>query len=164
MQRGTSAVADEIDNRIEIELLKKDVTTMSALLTKFDSALDRMQEIATSLSKMVSLQEQRLEVQETATKELQSVLEMRRIEHNQEVKELHSRITTVNKDLTQKIDDTEKNILAEIAKLRDDIKKEDTGIINRVGQIEMWKYGVVLVIIVLVWIAAQADVIDKVLK
>ena len=133
---------NEIDTKIEIELLKKDVVTMSALLTKFDTALDKMQEIASSLSRMVSLQEQRLENQETVTRELQSVLEMRRQEHNSEIKDLHSRITTVNKDLTVKIENTEKKILDEIQALRAELKKDDMGIGRRLTQIEMWKYGI----------------------
>jgi hypothetical protein len=154
-------VVDEIENRLEIELLKKDVVTMSALLTKFDTALDKMQEIASSLSRMVSLQEQRLEVQEVATKELQSVLEMRRIEHNSEIKDLHSRITTVNKDLTQKIDQTESKILAEIQALRTELKGDNKGLGARLGQIELWKYGVGMVIVVLAFIAAKAIDIAK---
>jgi protein subunit release factor A len=165
-------VPDELDNRLEIELLKKDVVTMSALLSKFDTALDKMQEIASSLSRMVSLQEQRIEVQETATKELQSVLEMRRIENNQEIKELHSRITTVNreltdnidsinKDLTKKISDTEKTILAEIQALRTEIKGDTKGIGARLSQIELWKYGVGMVIVVIAFIVAKAIDIAK---
>lgn len=148
-------MAEETDNRLEIELLKKDVVTMSALLTKFDTALDKMQEIASSLSKMVSLQEQRIEVQETATKELQSVLEMRRIEHNQEIKELHSRITTVNRDLSDKIDDTEKKILEEIQALRTELKGDNKGIGARLATIEMWKYGVAAVIAVLIFLIGK---------
>jgi hypothetical protein len=155
-------VTEDIDTRIEIELLKKDVTTMSALLTKFDMALDKMQEIASSLSRMVSLQEQRLEGQEAATKELQSVLEMRRIEQNSEVKELHSRITTVNKELSTKIEETEKKILDEIHLLRTELIDEDKkqiadnkGIGSRLSSIEMWKYGVVMIVLFLMFLISN---------
>lgn len=148
-------MSNEIDTKIEIELLKKDVVTMSALLTKFDTALDKMQEIASSLSRMVSLQEQRLENQETVTRELQSVLEMRRQEHNSEIKDLHSRITTVNKDLTVKIENTEKKILDEIQALRAELKKEDMGIGSRLAQIEMWKYGIAAVIALLMFLITK---------
>jgi len=148
-------VPNEIDTKIEIELLKKDVVTMSALLTKFDTALDKMQEIASSLSRMVSLQEQRLENQETVTRELQSVLEMRRQEHNSEIKDLHSRITTVNKDLTVKIENTEKKILDEIQALRAELKKDDMGIGRRLTQIEMWKYGIAAAIALLTFLITK---------
>lgn len=156
-------MSNELDNKIEIELLKKDVVTMSALLTKFDAALDKMQEIASSLSRMVSLQEQRLEVQETSTKELQSVLEMRRIENNQEIKELHSRITTVNRELTEKIGETEKIILKEIQSLRNELKVEHKGLGSRLAQIELWKYGVGMVVVVVAFMLAKAIDIAKLL-
>lgn len=147
--------------KVDIELLKKDVITMSALLEKFDTTIDKMQEIASNLSRMVSLQEQRLENQEKITKEVQSVLEMRRQEHNNNIKEVYNRINTVNKELTDKIEDTEKTILAELQKIRDDLHKKDEGFGVRLGKIEMWKYAVGLVVIVLAWIAGQTDILSK---
>jgi hypothetical protein len=154
----------EQEIKVDIELLKKDVTTMSALLSKFDTTIDKMQEIASSLSRMVSLQEQRLETQERTTSEMQSILEMRRQEHNNNIKDVYNRINTVNKELTDKIEDTEKAILSELKALRDEIKKEDTTIASRLGQIETWKYGIDLVVIVVAWFAGQANLIDNILK
>lgn len=145
----------EQEIRVDIELLKKDVVTMSALLEKFDTTIDKMQEIASSLSRMVSLQEQRIESQEKTTAEMQSVLEMRRIETNNNIKDIYNRINTVNKELTDKIEDSEKSILAELKKLRDEIQKEDTGISKRIGQIEMWKYGAVAIITFLLFLIAN---------
>lgn len=154
----------EQEIKVDIELLKKDVTTMSALLSKFDTTIDKMQEIASSLSRMVSLQEQRLETQEKTTSEMQSILEMRRQEHNNNIKDVYNRINTVNKELTDKIEDTEKAILSELQKLRDDLTKKDEGIGTRLGQIETWKYGIILVVIVVAWFAGQANLIDNILK
>ena len=128
---------------------------MSALLEKFDTTIDKMQEIASSLSRMVSLQEQRLENQEKTTAEMQSVLEMRRIETNNNIKDIYNRINTVNKELTDKIEDSEKSILAELKKLRDEIQKEDTGISKRLGQIEMWKYGIAAIVSFLLFLVAN---------
>jgi len=157
-------VAIEQDNRIEIELLKKDITTMAALLEKFDTTIDKMQEIASSLSKMVSLQEQRLETQEKITREVQELLEMRRQEHNNNIKDVYNRINTVNKELTDKIEDTERTILGEIKNLREELTKNKEGIGDRLGKIEMWKYGVVLAIAIVAWIAGQIDILDKIIK
>ena len=147
-------MADQ-DIRVDIELLKKDVTTMSALLEKFDTTIDKMQEIASNLSRMVSLQEQRLENQERVTAEVQSILEMRRQEHNNNIKDIYNRINTVNKELTDKIEDTEKTILCELQKLRDDISKKNEGFGARLGQIEMWKYGVAAVIAVVIFLVGK---------
>jgi DNA repair ATPase RecN len=145
----------EQEIKVDIELLKKDVVTMSALLEKFDTTIDKMQEIASSLSKMVSLQEQRLENQEKVTAEVQSVLEMRRVEHNNNIKEVYNRINTVNKELTDKIEDTEKSILAELKNIRDDLNKKNEGMGARLGQIEMWKYGAAAIIAFVIFLVGK---------
>ena len=143
------------NSKLKIELLKKDVTTMSALLEKFDTTIDKMQEIASNLSRMVSLQEQRLENQERVTAEVQSILEMRRVENNNNIRDIYNRINTVNTDLTNQIEDTERTILAELQKLRDDIHKKNEGLGSRLGQIEMWKYGVAAIITFLLFLVAN---------
>ena len=140
---------------IEIELLKKDVNIITTLCEKFDTTIDKMQEIASNLSRMISLQEQRIEMQDKATREMESVLEMRRVEHNNDIKELHSRITTVNRDLTTKIDETEKRILDEIHLLRDELSKDNDKMGKRVFDIETWKWMVMGGIFVVGWIASK---------
>ena len=154
-------MSDELENRIEIELLKKDVTTMSALLEKFDTTIDKMQEIASSLSRMVSLQEQRLENQEKITSEVQSILEMRRLEHNNNIKDIYNRINTVNRELTDKIEETEKTILSELQAIRAKLDTDKQNLGTRLSNIEMWKYGIGAVIVVLAWIAGQTDILSK---
>ena len=152
-------MSGDFNTRVEIVLLKKDVCIMTSLCEKFDKTIDKMQEIASSLSKMVSLQEQRLETQEAATKEVQSILEMRRIEHNNDIKDLHSRITTVNRELSDKIEETEKTILAELHEMRKELKDDKMTFGERLGKIEIWKYTVVGALMVITWIAAKVDII-----
>jgi len=148
-------VDTEQENRIEIELLKKDVTTMAALLSKFDTTIDKMQEIASSLSRMVSLQEQRIETQERITQEVQGLLEMRRQEQQSNIKDVYNRINTVNKELTDKIEDVESKILEELKKIREDLTKKDEGFGTRLGQIETWKYGIAAIITFLLFLIAN---------
>ncbi len=155
-------MAAQTDQRVEIELLKKDVSIMANLCEKFDTTIDKMQEIASNLSRMISLQEQRLETQEVATKEIQSVMEMRRVEHNNDIKELHSRITTVNRELSDKIEETEKTILQELHAIRLEIKeshktKEESSLMKRLSEVEAWKYTMMGGIIVITWVLAKSD-------
>jgi hypothetical protein len=147
------------DLKIDVELLKKDVTMISNLCSKFDTTIDKMQEIASNLSRMVSLQEQRIVVQEKITQEVQSVLEKRRLEHIEDTKELHSRITTVNRELTQKIDESEKRILAELHSMRTELMAEKTSFADRLSKIEIWKYTVVGALMIVSWLAAKIDII-----
>lgn len=156
--------SNEMDNRIEIELLKKDVTTMSALLEKFDTTIDKMQEIASSLSRMVSLQEQRLENQEKITSEVQSILEMRRLEHNNNIKDIYNRINTVNKELTDKIEDTEQAILRELQAIRQKLDSDKHTFGSRLAQIETWKYMVIGALLIVSFIVGNMSDIAKFLN
>lgn len=157
-------MSDQYNQRVEIELLKKDVNIITSLCEKFDTTIEKMQEIASNLSRMVSLQEQRLELTEKTTNEMQNVIEMRRVEHNNDIKELHSRITTVNRELSDKIEETEKKILEELHLMRQDMKKakeeemkEDTSLGTRLSKLESWQYMVMGGIAVTTWILAKAD-------
>lgn len=153
-----SQMQNSVDNNtLEIELLKKDVAVISTLCEKFDVTIDKMQEIATNLSKMISLQEHRLENHEKNTKEVQGILEMRRIEHNHDIKEIHSRITTTNRELTEKIEQTEKKILQELHSMREELTREKRGLAERLTKIEVWKFMIVGGIVVVTWIIARAD-------
>lgn len=149
----------DYDSRMEIELLKKDVSAIANLCEKFDATIEKMQEIAVSLSKMVSLHEQRLESQEESNREVQSILEIRRIEHNGDVKELHSRITTVHRELSDRIEATEKTILSEIHKLKEDLKQDKSTLGSRLSEIEVWKYTVIGAVLVVAWFIAQSDLL-----
>lgn len=151
-------MVDDYSTKIDIELLKKDVNIMTSLCEKFDKTIDKMQEIASSLQQMVSLHEQRLESQEKVSQEVQSVLEMRRIEHNNDIKELHSRITTVNRELSDKIEETERNILDELHALREELKAEKNSFGLRLNQVEAWKYTIVGALMIVTWILARSDI------
>lgn len=159
-----SIMSDQYNQRVEIELLKKDVNIITSLCEKFDTTIEKMQEIASNLSRMVSLQEQRMELQEKTTNEMQSVIEMRRIEHNNDIKELHSRITTVNRELSDKIEETEKKILEELHLMRSELKStketdkdQHNTFIHKISTLESWQYIAVGGIAVITWILAKAD-------
>ena len=72
-----------------------------------------------------------------------------------DIKELHSRITTVDRNLSDKIELTERRIMEEIKSLRQDItehnKKEDA----ELKKIMEWKWTAAGGIIVIVWLLSH---------
>jgi len=150
--------ATATNNKLEIELLKKDVEVITNLFNKFEVTIDKLQEIATTLNKMVSIQEQRIEFQENVTKEIQNTLELRRMEHNKEIQDLHSRISSVNVELTGKIEETERAILAELKTLREELSGEKSTLLGRLSAVEGWKWMLTGVFAVVVWLLTQIDI------
>lgn len=152
----------DLDQKVEIELLKRDVNLISSLCEKFDTTIEKIQEIASNLLRIVSLQEQKIDLQEKTTKEIESIIEMRRVEHNSDIKELHSRIGIVNRELTEKIETTEKNILHELQELRNELRIEKNTLGSRLLSIETWKWMVIGGVVALVWLAGRAIDVLKV--
>ena len=75
-----------------------------------------------------------------------------------DIKELHSRITTVDRNVSDKIELTERRIMEEIKSLREDIaehnKKEDEDL----RKIMEWKWMAAGAIIVLAWILSNVKI------
>lgn len=110
---------DMSDLKLEVGLLKKDTQLINDALNKLEETMEKMQQQA----------------------------ESRRMEFQNDIKELHSRITTTNRELTEKLDESENKIMAEIKALRDVIMqtqkpKEDENktLIQRIGALEKWQW------------------------
>lgn len=141
----------------DIALLKKDVVNLVALCGKYDINNDKLQDIVNSLSNLLALQEQRLASQERASHLLEGLVEMHRTEHNADIKEIHSRINTVNRELTEKIDNSEATILAELQSLREEVTSSKAGVVDRIKDIEGWKWMVTGAIALAAWVLSQLD-------
>jgi hypothetical protein len=90
-------------------------------------------------------------------------MEKKRQETMADIKDLHSRITTVDRNLSDKIELTERRIMDEIKSLRDVMnahnKKEDL----EIKKILEWKWMAAGGIIVLAWVFSHVnlDMIGK---
>lgn len=146
---------DETTVSTDIALLKKDVVNLVALAGKYDLNADKLQDIVNSLSNLLALQEQRLSSQERASKLLEGVVELRRTEHNADIKEIHTRINTVNRELIDKIGASEENILNTIQSLRDELKTDKSGFLDRIKEIEGWRWMITGGLAFAAWFASQ---------
>jgi chromosome segregation ATPase len=133
----------EMNNlKLEIGLLKKDNEQLVNITNKLSDSIEKIQEMNGNLLRMISLHEQKHEGHLKEEAELK-----------EDVKDLHSRITTVTRELHDKIGDVEKHLAEKIDSLRKELnghREEDKSKNNPVkilAQIENYKYlvlGIVL--------------------
>jgi chromosome segregation ATPase len=123
---------------MEIELLKKDISSISRLCEKMDVAIDKIQQVASDLSRIVSLQEQKMQIQEKINEEVENILEKQQKEHKTDIKELNEKINKI-----------ETTILDELQNVKEDLSK-------KIGVIEAWRYTVMGAIALATWFVAQA--------
>ena len=129
-----------IDLKVDVGVLKTQVATLTQLCNKMDSVIDRLMENQTRISEQIY-----------------DDMEKKKTETVSDIKELHSRITTVDRNLSDKIELTERRIMDEIKSLRDDItehnKKED----SELAKILEWKWMAAGGIIVLAWLFSHIN-------
>lgn len=118
------------DLDLEVELIKKDISQISKLVDKFDVTIDKLQQVAVDITKIVSLQEQKIQQQDR----------------------INSDVDDEAKDVRRKVDDIEKNLstkLTELQNVKSDLDKKITAL-------EAWRYMVMGIISVVVFVVSQA--------
>ena len=121
------------DFETDIELLKSKVSDMEKLHVRLDDAIGKISEVSNCINRMLAVHEEKLANQEEAVFAAEALIEQRRTEFSNEIKELHSRITTNTKEIMSIATSQHKEHSEAIAKLHTDINK-------RVGVLEKWRH------------------------
>ena len=127
----------DLDNlKTEIALLKKDAKTGELIHQRLEIAIDKLSEIVISCKQMLAQQEQKLQKAEQTDDDIFITLESRRKEWDNDLKDLHSRISTQARDLRESQYQSENKLLNEIRAVR-------TQLSERVGVLEKWRWLII---------------------
>jgi chromosome segregation ATPase len=144
---------------LKVGLLEKDVQQTDRLCEKLSESITKIQELNVNIMQMISLHEQRHEQHEKAEQELK-----------EDIKELHSRITTVNREIHERIDEVERHISGRIDELRSDLikhaKTDPTRLSNALAEIDKYKWMILGGALALGWLIGNVDLamLGKLLK
>ena len=127
----------DLDNlKTEIAFLKKDAKTGELIHQRLEIAIEKLSDIGVSCKQMLSQQQTRLERAEQTDDDIFITLESRRKEWDNDLKELHSRITTNSRELREHQVQSENKLLDEIRMVR-------TQLSERVGVLEKWRWLII---------------------
>lgn len=138
-----------VDLQIDVGVLTEKVSTLTILCNKMDSVIEKL-----------------MEKQEEMESDIYDHVEKKRQETVNDIKDIHSRITNVDRNLSDKLELTERRIMDEIKSLRQEItdhnKKED----SEIQKILQWKWMAAGGIIVVAWLLSHIrfDTIAKILN
>lgn len=128
----------EVALKVEVGVLKEKVGTIADLCEKMDRVIEKL---ADNNANMVN--------------QIYKDMDKRKEDTVSDIKELHSRITTTDRNLSDKIELTERRIMDEIKSLRDHItehnKKED----DDLKSLMQWKWMVAGGVVVVAWIISN---------
>ena len=120
----------------EIALLKKGAKTSERIHQRLEVAIDKLTDITVSLKGMLVQQETKLQKAEQTDEDIFITLEARRKEWDDQVKELHSRISTNIRELREHQVVSENKMLNEMRAIRYQLDQ-------RVAVLEKWRWIIV---------------------
>ncbi len=135
--------------KTKVAVLETEVHQMAELFTKLDTTIDRMTDISNSINQMLVVHEQKIQQNSEDTEDLFHLTEKRRIENDEQLRELHSRITTNGKETRQEMNANVIKIMHAISEIKDAmlerekiIRNEQSGLEKRINDLEKknWFY------------------------
>jgi uncharacterized phage infection (PIP) family protein YhgE len=155
------------EQKLDIALIQKDLKNIGNLCEKMDITIDKMQEVASNLTRIVYLQEQKSTIQEKINNEVDFKLNELQKDHNKDIDDLNRKITTVNIELMNKIEQSQTKIVAELhtgrQQLHNEINNINTNLNKKIGEIDVWRYMVMGGIALAVWLFANLSGLSKIL-
>jgi len=112
----------------KIAVLATEVDQMRDLFGKLDESIDKMAEVSGAIQQMLAVHETQIQIQAQDTEDLSHLVEKRRIENDENLKELHSRITTGNREMAKDLHETSNRIMEAIEDLKKTIDARDDAV------------------------------------
>ena len=120
----------------DVQVLKTEVEQVANVNTKLDNAIDKLTDISGSIKSMLAVHEEKLSKQEDIDKAIFNLIENRRIEFDNNYKELHARINKIHNQLTDEIEMSEKRLMCEIKTLNSNLD-------GRIGVFEKYRWIII---------------------
>ena len=129
-------MSDISEIKTQIALLEQDAKSAEQIHNKLEVAIEKLTEITISLKGMLVQQETKLAKAEETDNDIFVTLESRQVKWDNDLKELHSRITTNARELREHQIMSENKMLLELRNLRQQLD-------NRVAILEKWRWIIV---------------------
>ena len=124
--------------KVEVGVLKEKVNTLVDLCEKMDRIIEKLSDNNSSV-----------------VNQIYKDMDKRKEDTVSDIKELHSRITTTDRNLSDKIELTERRIMDEIKSLRDHITEHNQKEDDDLKSLMQWKWMVAGGVVVVAWIISN---------
>jgi len=137
---------NSLENKTQDRLseIEKQTAQYGPLMSRLDSAIDKLTEVSTNISNLLHVHGSRLEYQEKNTDKLQDEVDKIKIEHRKDVSDLEIHIDKNEKQIYKELETKEKEIYKEIS--------EQVGKLNeKHGKFEKLIYAFSPVVVIIIW-------------
>ena len=119
----------EADINTEVALLKKEVSDIKVIFSRLDIAIEKITDVSSCVNRMLAVHEEKIANAEEAQIKANT-------EFTTDIKELHSRVTSNYKELTEMMQLHHKEQALHIQQLQNDLN-------GHVGILEKWRWLII---------------------
>jgi ABC-type transporter Mla subunit MlaD len=134
----------------QLAVIEQELDQAGAVVARLEKAIDKITDVTADIGKILAVHDQRLDRGEKATNDIYELLERRRNEMNEDIKELHSRITTTHRELSAEISEVQRCVITGINDLKRELKEDQKyhndkqqNLERRIDSLEKWRYTLV---------------------
>lgn len=153
--------------KTDVELLKKDVSQIYFLLPKLDTAIDKITEMSSGISKMLAVHEEKIANQEQRITDLAEYNKRKKYEEKDVQESFNKKLEQItlenkndrrenHKEVMKAISDLREDIHKRIEEVKNDTKEDISQLKNRVSSLEKWKWYMMGVAAVIGFILSKA--------
>ena len=124
----------------EIAVIKNDVNQIGQLFSKLETALDKITDVSNNIGQILAVHEQRLKDGEVHFDELRKDMDNAEDKFDNEVKDLHSRLTTNTREIEQKMSNEVDKVLEAIKDLKSHMVNKHDKLETRLAALERWRW------------------------
>ena len=121
------------DLQTDVEILKKELKDMKSIHRRLDNAIEKITDVSSCINKMLAVHEEKITNQEDSITNTNFVVENRRQEFSEDIKDIHSRITRNNEELLTQLSNQHTTYNTELTNLK-------TEMMGKVGTLEKWRW------------------------
>ena len=129
---------DSLETKVAV--IEHDLKQIQVVFSRLDLAIEKIGDVSNCINKMLAVHDTKLEAQENVNEDIYQSLEVHRQETKESNAELHSRITTITRELEAKIQTTSDKLLNAISDLKKSVEIEEEKHKERIDKLERTKY------------------------
>lgn len=146
----------------DVAVLQRDVQQITDLFNKLDTAISKIGDLATGITTMLAVHEERLAAHASTDQDLYNQVEKRHEEIQRDMRDVRSTLTETASTITREVTDTETRIMNALRELQRTVTEGNTELEEsakemdaRIQKLEKWRIGLVSVGAAGAWILMQ---------
>lgn len=124
----------------DVSSLKQDMAKVGLLVDRLDVAIDKLTEVSTTVSQLLAVHETKITAHDIVIAQTTELVEKRRMETEEKVQLLHARISSGEKELSEKIDNQYDSIMNELKEMRRESTEQHNKLSGRITVLEKWMW------------------------